>query len=154
MRNAVFTLVYQGAIQPKQRPRTGINRKTGRPVIYTDRETRACEEALALFFKTAMSRQGFWRVPKKTPVRVRIWFVQHDPAIPKGAMLYQIKKPDLDNLEKTVLDSMNKIVFEDDSQVAVKDSRKVIQNTDLGEDCCIIEVSVLNHQKVIQVFNI
>lgn len=153
MRNAVFTLVYQGAIQPKQRPRTGLNRKTGRPIIYTDKETRACEEALGYALKAGMSRQGFLRVPKRFPVRVRLWFVRHDPSLPKGSMRYEIKKPDLDNLEKTVLDAMNKLVFEDDSQAAVKDSRKIVQNTDLG-DCCLIEVSVLNDAPVVQAFNI
>lgn len=153
MRGQILSLTIRGKIQPKERPRTGLNKKTGRPVIFPAKKTKSCEEWLELEFKSAMNRQGLLRIPKKYPVRLRIWFVRDDPEMPAGLMLYETKKPDLDNLEKTVMDAMNKIVFEDDSQVAVKDSRKVVQNSSLG-DCVVLEVSVLNDNRVIQAFEL
>ena len=45
---------------------------------------------------------------------------------------YVVKRPDIDNYEKSVLDGLNEILFEDDSQVVILKATKKYINADKG----------------------
>ena len=90
-----ITILYEGPIQAKQRPRVGAH---GR--IYTPTATRSFENNLAWVAQAAMVKAS--AKPFTKPLKVKLRFD------------LQTNRSDLDNLCKSTLDALNGIVWDDD----------------------------------------
>lgn len=127
MREVFFSV--SGTIQAKQRPRLG---KHG---VYTPKETKNCEKAVAWHAKTAMiGRDPFTRY-----IVLDIQFIE---AIPPSwskkkrqeALAGDLfpKRGDCDNKIKTIADALNGIVYLDDSQIVKITATKSYGTTDIN----------------------
>lgn len=109
--------------------RAGVRWTNRGPRHYTMPETRAWEETVAVYARSAM--RGL--APFSGPVGLDLQF---SLAIPAGWAIWKREyadrgdvaptvKPDLDNLEKAVKDSLNGIAWVDDAQVVRVQKTKV-----------------------------
>lgn len=117
------TIRLLGSPEGKGRPRFRvITPRAGKSFasVYTPKETRTYESALALAGKVAMRS----RPPMEGPLDVEITAVMPVPAswsnkkrdAALAGTIWPTGKPDADNIMK-MLDSLNKIVWADDSQI-------------------------------------
>ena len=112
-----FTITVPFA-KGKGRPR--FNRKSGR--VYTPQQTYEAEREIA----KAWQKASVLCAPRDVPVKVEIVVRRQLPkTTPKWVISEpDLKKPDLDNIEKLVLDGLNGVAYEDDSQVIELHARK------------------------------
>lgn len=122
MRRVEFSLSLEPVA--KGRPRVMVNRKTGKPIVYTPRKTARFEARVS-----AIAQQHF-PTPFKGAVSVKLRLLMPRPKRlmrvkdPEGEVPHVVR-PDLDNLEKTVIDGLNGVAFVDDKQVFSKRSVKM-----------------------------
>ena len=120
-----FTII--GEPQGKQRPRHA------RGVVYTPKETKAYERAVAHEFHKAfpdwkpsakpicMSIIAYTRPPKSTSKKRFTDMV--------AGLIHPTKKPDADNIAKIIMDALNGVAYEDDRQVVELIVRKFFSDT-------------------------
>lgn len=98
----------------KGRARVGRNKKTGRPVVFTPKETRAYEKRVKQLAWAAMREARLQ--PEEGPVQlsVRAYFARTEER-QYGAP--HVLKPDASNILKAIEDGMVGTVFKDDAQV-------------------------------------
>lgn len=128
MREVFFSV--SGTIQAKQRPRLG---KHGS--VYTPKETKNCEKAVAWHAKTAM----MGRDPFTRSIVLEIQFIEATPDSwskkkKQEALAGDIfpARSDLDNRIKTIADSLNGVVYLDDSQIVKITATKSYGTTDVN----------------------
>ncbi len=124
----------------KGRPRSYLDRLTGRVSVYTDSKTATAERSVAYKAREAMT----WHNPITTACAVEIeaFYALPKSTSKKREMLEVGKpattKPDVDNVAKLVLDAMNGIVYEDDRLVSDLVIRK--RKSEIGSDAILIRV--------------
>jgi Holliday junction resolvase RusA-like endonuclease len=104
----------------KQRPRATT--RGGFARMYTSAATREFETIVQDEIKRIMNKRNYEMIDGEIPLDVKIDFYFKLPNVSnkkKRMMEHQpvMKRPDVDNLEKSVLDAMNGVVFKDDCQV-------------------------------------
>ena len=100
-----YRLQIPGEPVPKARPRVT---KTGH--AYTPAKTRAAEHEIALAWQ-----REYPGIRLTGPLYVEMVFNMKPPQGKHPA--HVMKRPDIDNLQKTVLDALNGVAYEDDKQV-------------------------------------
>lgn len=115
-------------LDPYPSPRPRFSRKTGK--AYMPNEYTLWKK---LFLKEWL-KHGLDKFDAGVPLAVDLIFyisppkaiarVKKNQNILKSEMWRVVKKPDLDNLEKSVLDSVNSHAYEDDNQISDLHSRK------------------------------
>ena len=117
----------------KGRGRVGMNRATGRAVVFTDAKTRKGEAAIRLFASEAMGT----RRPFDGPLVLEV-IAYRAKGLPKPGkrgpgqklldmlahLIVPVSRPDGDNYLKAVCDGCNGILWADDAQVVDKTVRK------------------------------
>jgi Holliday junction resolvase RusA-like endonuclease len=121
-RRVAFTV--PGEPRGKGRPRaTAALNGAGEPFVrmHTPRETRQAEKVIRDAFKARHPGHRPWT----GPVLLRFTAVFQTPAgfnqalrdAADRGLLYAVKKPDKDNIEKLIVDALNGVAFVDDQQV-------------------------------------
>ena len=117
----------------KGRGRVGMNRATGRAVVFTDAKTRQGEAAIRLFASECMGS----RTPLDGPLVIYITAYRSKGLPAQGKrgpgqrlldmlahIIVPITRPDVDNYEKALLDGCNGILWADDAQIVDTHVRK------------------------------
>jgi len=114
-------------VQGKQRPRVT---KHG---TYTPKQTVQSEKLIREFIAKRMDKDKLSAITKPGAVDLDIIFVREVPkhfskknrTLALNGDLVPIRKPDMDNQEKTVLDALNGLAYDDDSQIVSKTTSKI-----------------------------
>lgn len=107
----MISFIVYGEPVAKGRPRFTVNRKTGRPYVYTPSKTASAEDQI----KTMVS--GAKPFQRDVPLCLTITTVRTKPKSAKKDRVYPITTPDWDNYAKLVCDAINKLAYEDDAQI-------------------------------------
>lgn len=121
-------VIIKGKIKPKERPRQGKS-WNGKRVFYTPKETLNSECKIAKAFCS--------KYPNMKPLDCAVeLIIKYGRKVPSGTskktsqsmiegVIKPIKRPDIDNLDKTIMDALNGYAYIDDSQVVKKVTEKV-----------------------------
>jgi Holliday junction resolvase RusA-like endonuclease len=120
-----FSFVVDGLPKAKERPRLG---KSG---VYTPKKTKAYENQVALLASLAMKKANVDLM--HGPVRMDIIVGMKIPkSFSKKKVkqieeygMYNIVRPDIDNILKAIGDGLNNIVYKDDSQICEGSFKKI-----------------------------
>lgn len=86
------------------------------------------------YLKALMAEHMHGNSPLDEPVELACHFVMQEPkSMPKrdrGKGLPHVKKPDLDNLEKSAMDAMNGVMITDDCLIWCKNGKKTYPSPD------------------------
>ncbi|MBY0355648.1 MAG: RusA family crossover junction endodeoxyribonuclease [Rickettsiales bacterium] len=131
----------------KGRGKVGVNRATGRGMIFTPAKTKAYESKLRDAASDAMAGLPPFDEPLAVYVDAFVpvppsWSQRKQVAALAG-VLHPQSRPDLDNYVKAALDALNGVVYRDDNLVIEMTARKQYSSTPRIE----IEVMPLSHQK-------
>ena len=116
------TYLYEGKVQPKQRPQFSKGR------AYTPEETRKFEKSIKIWAQQ-------YRMEMVTyPVAVRLHIFDATESVEKifhsKIGLVYPQRGDLDNLSKGILDALNGIAYVDDKQVVILNLTRSWRATD------------------------
>lgn len=141
-----LTLRLKGTPIPKQSARIGRNKKTGRPISYTNPQIKAYEEQVKWIIKSQLPT-GFHILDE--PIGVDVAYVFEPPKswsknkmdrLIDGEIFFKATKPDLDgNLNKALFDAMEGIVYVNDSRIA----KCTLEKTYGVESYTLIEIFTL-----------
>lgn len=100
-------------VQPvaKGRPKAAL--VGNRAILYTPSKTREYEEHVASIAREHTPVDGLFAGA------LRVWlrfYLKRPKSLPKR-VLYNVKKPDIDNLIKSILDGLEGVIYKNDSQV-------------------------------------
>ena len=112
-------LFIPGMPVAKQRPK--FFRRGALTGTYTPKKTVAWENLVALISFPKRPPGGKMGLP----IRAKLIFTLPRPKTLPKRVIYHVKRPDLDNLEKSIWDGMNKIMFTNDSQIYQVEKMKV-----------------------------
>ncbi len=115
-----FSFVVPGMPIAQPRPRSGVNKKTGKACVYRDDKHPVHIFRQAIRLAAQMTRPPGWSLDG--PMRVDCVFVfpktKKTPKLVDGRT-YKTTKPDNDNMRKAVLDAMEGVAFHNDAQVCI-----------------------------------
>jgi Holliday junction resolvase RusA-like endonuclease len=130
--NKICFTVYAEPV-PKARARTFFNKKMGRVMSYTPKETMYYENLIAATAAQHRPKDGLIAGPVKLTLRI---YRDIPKSMPKknillalAEKLLPITKPDSSNVLKSVEDALNGIIYHDDNQICDHDIKKRYSNT-------------------------
>ena len=111
--------------------------------MYTPEKTASYESLVAYAGNVAMNGRQLIAGPVSVELDIRLqiptsWSNKKREQAAKG-LIYAIKKPDADNVEKAIFDGMNSVVWVDDVQVVEVSKRKRYSETP-GVDVIVKEL--------------
>ena len=112
-----LSFVVQGTPQPKERPRATV--RGGYAVVYTPKNTVQFER----YVKQVASEYAPPKLLSGALVMALSFYLQRPQSLPAKVM-YDTKRPDIDNLAKSVMDALEGIIYEHDAQVIHLDATK------------------------------
>lgn len=108
----MIEFIIPGNPVAKGRPKSFVNKKTGRIGVYTPAETRNFESYVKMLASD--------HAPEKLldcPLCLEfVFYLQRPPSIPKKRIFPDVK-PDWDNLCKSVCDGMEGVIYTNDSRI-------------------------------------
>jgi Holliday junction resolvase RusA-like endonuclease len=113
-------IIIPSACVPKARPRSTINKKTGKIQVYTAGKSAKYAHDAKIIAQNQCQLENFTPIPEGTPVRIMMEFV-----LTGGKNWHSAKKPDIVNLEAQIADVLTGIAYDDDKQIVELLSRKV-----------------------------
>lgn len=122
-----LTFTVPGTPRGKGRPRIGKIGNHAR--MFTDKQTAAYENLVALAAREALQGRAPFSEPVKVIAIIRMVPPQSTSKRARAEMLAGVqlpgKKPDLDNVLKAVLDGCNGVAFVDDALITSIAARKI-----------------------------
>jgi Holliday junction resolvase RusA-like endonuclease len=105
---------------PKGSPRTFVNPKTSRAVVYKAPKTRKWENFVRVLAQKYQSPAGLF----DCPLRLKVHFYLSRPKSKPKRCLFPDVKPDLKNLVAATEDGLSGVIFTDDKLICDYDTRK------------------------------
>ena len=129
--------------QPVGKGRAKAARRGKFITMYTPEKTASYESLVAYAGNVAMNGRQLIAGPVSVELDIRLqiptsWSNKKREQAAKG-LIYAIKKPDADNVEKAIFDGMNSVVWVDDVQVVEVSKRKRYSETP-GVDVIVKEL--------------
>lgn len=94
--------------------------RVGKFGAYTPTKTVAAEGMIRMAFMASKQK----KIEGKVPLRLDATFYMKRPKSVKKDVIWHIKRPDKDNLEKLVKDALNNYAYDDDSQICAGEVQK------------------------------